>query len=547
MEYLLIENSVRASAIAVVVAVMLRLAGIRTAALKHAAWVAVMVAMLILPAVVQWGPKVSLRILPRQDLLALNISQGSEVGPSRSIQEGGPVEKRVAPTQAVINRAWDRWVAGVYLLGLISLLARLAIGTWQVKRLVRSARLVNGKLTHPGCSAPVAVGWLRPRVVYPPEWPSWMPAHLTAVELHEAEHVRRRDPLIQWVALLNRAIFWFNPLAWWLERRISELAEEATDDAVIRRGTVAGEYAELLLAIARRVHCSGGRVPALGLTIPGRGLQHRILRILAQTAQPPPVSPLRIAGVTIACLTITTTIAGMQLAREASPAAFETVSIRPHTGSDFGVTFGPGRVEFIGTPILKLISEAYQIPDTRIAFSDSGSREFILMRNMYTVIGQAAYPETKERLLLMLQQLLEERFQLRSHRESRMEQGYDLVTAPGGGKFRESITPDGSSIKPTREGIEFHGARMPEFSTFLTRLLGRPVTDRTTLTGSYDFTIYFAGIDPNRAGLWRMALRDWAATSLVSDLPGQLGLELKSAESALGYLVVDHIEQPSAN
>lgn len=35
---------------------------------------------------------------------------------------------------------------------------------------------------------------------------------------HEREHVRRRDPLVRWLALLNRCVFWFHPLAWWLER-----------------------------------------------------------------------------------------------------------------------------------------------------------------------------------------------------------------------------------------------------------------------------------------------------------------------------------------
>ncbi len=48
--------------------------------------------------------------------------------------------------------------------------------------------------------------------------------------------------MVQWVALLNRAIFWFHPLAWWLERRLSALAEEACDDAVLKQGQDPVQY-----------------------------------------------------------------------------------------------------------------------------------------------------------------------------------------------------------------------------------------------------------------------------------------------------------------
>ena len=82
----------------------------------------------------------------------------------------------------------------------------------------------------------MTVGWLHPVIVLPPNWRDWPAGKLEAVLTHEHEHARRRDPLVQWLALLNRAVFWFHPLAWWLERRISALAEEACDAAVMRRG-----------------------------------------------------------------------------------------------------------------------------------------------------------------------------------------------------------------------------------------------------------------------------------------------------------------------
>jgi len=55
---------------------------------------------------------------------------------------------------------------------------------------------------------------------------------------HEWEHVRRRDPLVQWLALLNRSIFWFHPLAWWLERKLSELPRMLATRPCSSAGTI---------------------------------------------------------------------------------------------------------------------------------------------------------------------------------------------------------------------------------------------------------------------------------------------------------------------
>src|SRR6476660_5325341 len=98
---------------------------------------------------------------------------------------------------------------GVYLLGASALLLRLAIGTVRANR-----------LTSASCVVPVTVGLLRPRVILPDSSRGWPQAQLDAVLAHEGEHLRRRDPLFQWLALLNRALFWFHPLAWWLERKL---------------------------------------------------------------------------------------------------------------------------------------------------------------------------------------------------------------------------------------------------------------------------------------------------------------------------------------
>ncbi|MGC2419059.1 MAG: M56 family metallopeptidase, partial [Candidatus Acidiferrales bacterium] len=57
----------------------------------------------------------------------------------------------------------------------------------------------------------------------------------------------RRDALWQRLALIHRAIFWFSPLAWWLERHLADLSEQASDEAALAGGADRTRYAETLL------------------------------------------------------------------------------------------------------------------------------------------------------------------------------------------------------------------------------------------------------------------------------------------------------------
>ena len=96
------------------------------------------------------------------------------------------------------------WVA--YGLGVGLLLGRLAVGTVRAWRLIRRATSHGAYLSSDACAAPIAVGWVRPVVILPDRWDTWSASELDMVLSHEREHVRRRDPLVQWLALLNRAL-----------------------------------------------------------------------------------------------------------------------------------------------------------------------------------------------------------------------------------------------------------------------------------------------------------------------------------------------------
>ena len=99
---------------------------------------------------------------------------------------------------------------------------------------------------------------------------------------------------------MNRAVFWFHPLAWWLERRLSALAEEACDAAVLERGHDAREYSRYLLDLAREVRRAGTRVNVVAMAMPGSYLPQRVKKII-NGVRAPKISRTRLACTALAC------------------------------------------------------------------------------------------------------------------------------------------------------------------------------------------------------------------------------------------------------
>lgn len=114
---------------------------------------------------------------------------------------------------------------------------------------------------------PVTVGWFRPTVLLPVEWRSWRVEKLQAIVAHELTHVDRRDFLVTLAAELNRCLYWFHPVSWWLRKQLSNLAEEACDDAAIEQTGDRTSYARHLLEVAAQVGRSPRRVIQPGLAM----------------------------------------------------------------------------------------------------------------------------------------------------------------------------------------------------------------------------------------------------------------------------------------
>ncbi len=160
----------------------------------------------------------------------------------------------------------------------------------------------------------------------------------------------------------------------------------------------------------------------------------------------------------------------------------------------------------------------------------------------------------------MLQKLLADRFQMSVHREAKEGDVYNLVVAKGGPKLGAE-----GSLKPAADEMKFfadrplpalrqrnegkgyafraHGCSMTEWAAMLTSQFGRPVIDRTGLSGRYDFVVAYKGRwDRDRPAddLDPMPPMDRA-------LEEQLGLKVEPAKGPITMLVIDHIEKPSAN
>lgn len=283
MERLFLECTIRAALLVAGTKIVLYAVRVKPPALRHRVWTGVLVLMLVLPAWTAWGPKLSLRVLPPAPGVTANVTTPAS-GTALTTSTASPA----VPTR-------EAALLGIYLIGLCLFLARLATGTVRARRLAGKAVVDDGVRTSRFCTAPITIGFFHPVVILPERWRAWSQAQFDAILTHEGEHARRRDPLVQWLALLNRAIFWFHPVSWWLERNLSALAEQACDDAVLARGHNPRTYAEYLIDVARSMSHSGTRVNLAGMWMPGTFLPQRIRKIVQ--ARP----ALRISRTRMAC------------------------------------------------------------------------------------------------------------------------------------------------------------------------------------------------------------------------------------------------------
>jgi GWxTD domain-containing protein len=156
----------------------------------------------------------------------------------------------------------------MYAVVAFALLVQLAFGYMFARRLVRNSKPVDGPRVRESetISVPMTVGQIAPTILLPMGWCEWDSAKLQAVLAHEEAHIRRADWAIGVMASINRCVFWFHPLAWWLKRELALLAEYACDDLALAQTGDRRQYARALLEIACAVKSAHGRL--LGDALP---------------------------------------------------------------------------------------------------------------------------------------------------------------------------------------------------------------------------------------------------------------------------------------
>jgi GWxTD domain-containing protein len=134
----------------------------------------------------------------------------------------------------------------------------------------------------------MTAGFLRPVILLPESSCEWSADTRLAVLAHEEAHIARGDWAIALVARINRAFFFFHPLAWWLERKLASLAEQACDDAALSQVRDRATYAEALLDMARAVTFAHGKIFTQGIAMARTAnVKHRIESVLDESRRIP--------------------------------------------------------------------------------------------------------------------------------------------------------------------------------------------------------------------------------------------------------------------
>ena len=273
-----IDVLVKATLVLIVALVGVRLAARARASVRHALLATALGAIALLPIAALALPAIDLPILPPHPHVSF-VDAADAPGIPISGAAGRPAllthgRETAAETQrpaASAAREATAIVRAVWLTGAALVLISLGIGIARIHRLRQAGvpcretqqlmpaliaqagvRSRIDVVTHEQINAPLTCGTLRPAVVLPPDAQQWSEAALIRALVHEIEHVKRRDWVVQVAARAVCAIYWFHPLVWIVYRQLCLEAEHACDDAVVARQEET-TYADQLVTLARRI------------------------------------------------------------------------------------------------------------------------------------------------------------------------------------------------------------------------------------------------------------------------------------------------------
>ncbi|HEY3989423.1 MAG TPA: M56 family metallopeptidase [Acidobacteriaceae bacterium] len=316
------ESAVRSLALALAVAVVLRVLRVQHARVAKRAWTAVLILALAMPALVAlhipsfsftalWSTPqtivLSSRSVPPVGVLSDDAVKGTRapvqapaqpddflppaVAPSIPVPaalEGEPAPVGGTNSHASSHLAWWQIGFAAYLTITTLLLLRVLLGLALAARLWRRAQpfatseadLPQRLAVRPSVRismdlhSPATVGH---GILLPLEALEWDDAALRATLAHEAQHIHEGDFYLQLAATVHHCFFWISPHAWWLRPQLSRLSETICDRAAIACSGDGLSYAQLLIRFATAEQTPAGMLAMAQ----SAGLRERIDRLIA--------------------------------------------------------------------------------------------------------------------------------------------------------------------------------------------------------------------------------------------------------------------------
>ena len=247
------------------------------------------------------------------------------------------------------------------------------------------------------------------------------------------------------------------------------------------------------------------------------------------------------------------------------PVPWATVAIHPSDPNSPGNYFNndqPNGINERGAPLINIISEGYNmsvmplrpenvlgLPDwARSARYDIQARvdpddiaAFKKLSNLSmadTITAFSTHHPTGE--MLMMQNLLTDRFHLRVHWETRDRGVYTINLAKGGLRMKPAADPLHGEMTFNRGHLAGKGVPLTFLASLLEIPTERPVIDKTNLPGSFDFDLKF---DPHDS----TDNNETNDPDLFTAVQEQLGLKLESTHAPVPVLVIDHVDPPTPN
>jgi bla regulator protein BlaR1 len=551
-------------------------------AIRFAVWLAVSVKFLIPFAVfIEAGHRLYVRPL-------LTLAQSQQVFDLVRGGNGGlaatPFRMAHAPQALALSPdALFMTLAIVWALGATVILCRWLASWWTISRaaqggvacghfqgipILKSPRMRDERIE------PGVFGLWRQTILIPEGMETTLSSEqFRAVVSHEWNHARRRDNLSATLQMLTESIFWFYPVIWMVGRRLMEERELACDQAVLEHAGAdeVEAYAEGILRICKLYTASP--LPCVaGIT--GANLRARMESILKNT-RPRPLNKARclaLAGALLAAIAgpaitgfLTAPAASAQqgnsfvgLATSAEK-KFEVATVKLNPSGDRSSRLGPpgrGSITIVNYPLRNLIVQAFRTQrDMVVGIPNWAESE------RYDIVGKGPDPKmTNPEVWEMMRSLLIERFHLKYHIESREMPVYALTVGPRGNKL--TLGENGRCKQDIKDGKNCGDILVPPFGAAMYNMptgalitgigarAGRPIVDKTGLTGRYDANITWL---PDGVKLENLDLNDIPAEFRPDDitvfqaLEQQAGLKLVPERAAMPVVVIDSVSRPDPN